>query len=148
MKKIDPTWFAFLAVAFAVIGLTGMFATFAAPIAYQRAWQREQVLNEAQAALAAPNAADLIAALRPRLDDSAAAVLPVGGDMPARIAAERLAMRARFEIDAKATMTRLRWLVAVVSLGAAGFGAIIMGAAIRSIRKDQESDASTGPKAR
>ena len=148
MKKIDPTWFAFLAVAFAVIGLTGMFATFAAPIAYQRAWQREQVLNEAQAALAAPNAADLIAALRPRLDDSAAALLPVGGDMPARIAAERLAMRARFEIDAKATMTRLRWLVAVVSLGAAGFGAIIMGAAIRSIRKDQESDANTGPKAR
>ena len=148
MKKIDPTWFAFLAVAFAVIGLTGMFATFAAPIAYQRAWQREQVLNEAQAALAAPNAADLIAALRPRLDDSAAALLPVGGDMPARIAAERLAMRARFEIDANATMTRLRWLVAVVSLGAAGFGAIIMGAAIRSIRKDQESDANTGPKAR
>gem|GEM_PF-1179006 len=148
MQKPDPTWFAFLAMAFAVVGLTGMFVAFAAPLTYQRAWYREQALNDAQAALSAPNAAEIIGAMRARLDDSADALLPFGGDMSARIAAERIAMERRFTVDAEATMTRLRWLLAVVTLAAAGFGAMIMGAAGRPRRAPQDSAARTGPSAR
>ena len=41
MKKIDPTWFAFLAMTFVVVGLTGVFATFATPLPLYRALSRD-----------------------------------------------------------------------------------------------------------
>ena len=53
MQKTDPTWYAFLAMTFAVVGLTGLFASFAAPLPLARALARDAALNEAQAALAA-----------------------------------------------------------------------------------------------
>jgi hypothetical protein len=132
MKQIDPTWFAFLAMAFAVVGLTGIFASFAAPLPLARALARDAALSEAQALLAAPDPAASLEALRPRLGDSASALLPAGGDMAARIAAERLAMRARLGAEAEATATRLRVLIAIVTVVAALFGCVVMGASRRS----------------
>ena len=129
MQKPDSTWFVFLILTFAVVGMTGMFATFAAPIALQRAVLRDEALDAARAALAAPNPAAALEALRPRLDDSAAALLPIGGNMEARIAAERIAMHARMMIDHEATALRLRWLMAVVTIGSAAFGAAILASA-------------------
>ena len=129
MQKPDATWFAFLAVTFAVVGLTGIFACFAAPLPLARALAREAALTEAQAALAAPDPARALEALRPRLGDSAAALLPIGGDMPSRIEAERRAMHLRFQAEAEATASRLRLLIAVVTVVAALFGCILMGAA-------------------
>ena len=41
MQRIDPTWFAFLAMAFAVVGLAGAFASFAAPLPLHRALSRD-----------------------------------------------------------------------------------------------------------
>jgi hypothetical protein len=79
-------------------------------------------LDDALAAARGGNADVAIAALRDRLDDSAAALLPVGGDMPARIAAERTAMRARFLAEAAAVATRIRWLICVITIMAALFG--------------------------
>ena len=111
--------------------MTGMFATFAAPIALQRAVLRDEALDAARAALAAPNPAAALEALRPRLDDSAAALLPIGGNMEARIDAERIAMHARMRIDHEATALRLRWLMAVVTIGSAAFGAAILASAGR-----------------
>jgi hypothetical protein len=132
MQKPDSTWFVFLALTFAVVGMTGMFATFAAPIAMQRAVLRDEALDAARLALKSANPAAALEALRPRLDDSAAALLPIGGDMEARIAAERLAMHARLQIDHDATALRLRWLMAVITLGSAGFGMAILASAGRS----------------
>ena len=129
MNKPDSSWFVFLAIAFAVVGLTGMFGTFAAPVALQRALMRDEVLDEVRAALAQPDAAARIEALRPRLDDSADALLPIGGDMQARIAAERIAMHARLRIDGDATTRRLRWLIGAITIMAAIFGMMILGAA-------------------
>ncbi len=131
MQKPDSTWFVFLALTFAVVGMTGLFVTFAAPIALQRAVLRDEVLDAALAALAAPDPARALEALRPRLDDSAAALLPIGGDMEARIAGERVAMHGRFMLDHEATARRLRWLMAVVTLGSGGFGLAILASAGR-----------------
>jgi hypothetical protein len=125
----DATWFAFLACAFAVVGMTGIFACYAAPLPLARALARDAALAEAQAALAAPDAAARLEALRPRLGDSAAMLLPPGGDMPARIAAERRAMHARFSAEADATAGRLRLMIAIVTVVAAVFGCVLLGAA-------------------
>ena len=129
MKTPDRTWFIFLALTFAVCGLTGLFASFAAPITLQRAMLRDEALDAARRALDTANPAASIEALRPRLDDSIKALLPFGGDMAARIDAERLAMHARLRIEDDAMATRLRWLVVVVTMGSAGFGMVLMGAA-------------------
>jgi hypothetical protein len=125
------TWTAFLAMAFVVVGLAGIFASYAAPAPLVRAVEREEALDAAAAAAGRPDAAAAIAALRSRLGESADALLPVGGDMAARIAAERRAMRARLLAQAQATAVRARWIIAVVTVMAIGFGAAVLHAARR-----------------
>lgn len=120
------TWIGFLIVTFAIVGLTGLFATFAAPLPLERAVAREQALDDAQAASHRPDAAQAIEALRPRLDDSADALLPIGGDMDARIARERTAMRTRLQTEADAISTRLIWMISVVTVMGALFGVAVL----------------------
>lgn len=120
------TWAAFLAMAFVVVGLAGLFASYAAPLPLQRALARELALDAAQAALRGPDPAKALEALRPRLGGSAAVLLPPSGDMEAKIAAERIAMRARLEAEADAVATRTRWLLALVTVLGAVFGAAIL----------------------
>lgn len=120
------TWTAFLAMAFIVVGLAGMFASYAAPLPLERAMAREAALDSALQATHAPDPAAAIEALRDRLGDSADALLPVGGDMPARIAAERLAMRTRLSAEAGAEASRLRLLIGIVTLMGAAFGAAVL----------------------
>jgi hypothetical protein len=132
MNKSSGTWMAFLAMSFAVVGLMGMFATFAAPLPLQRTLARDEALDDALAAASRPDAQTAIEALRPRLDDSADALLPVGGDMPARIAHERTAMHARLLAETDATLLRLRWLVGIVTLMGAVFGIAILSIASRT----------------
>lgn len=123
------TWTAFLAMAFVVVGLSGIFASYAAPAPLMRAVDRETALDEAEAAAHRPDAAAAIAALRPRLGPSADALLPVGGNMDARIAAERRAMRARLTAEAEAAATRARWIIVVVTLMGTAFGVAVLHAA-------------------
>jgi len=120
----------FLAMAFAVVGLTGLLTATIAPLPFQRALQRDAVLDEVLVLARAGNAAGL-EALRPRLGDSAAAVLaagglPAGDGMEARVAAERIAQRARRVAEAEATGRRLKALMVVVTLVAGGFGVAMM----------------------
>ncbi len=118
----------FLAMAFAVVGLTGLLAAHVGRLPLDRALAREVVLDEALAASRAGNAAAL-EALRPRLGDSAAAVLPAGTEFEARVAAERVAMRGRRMAEAEATGARLRVLLVVTTLLAGAFGvAVLLGA--------------------
>jgi hypothetical protein len=129
------TWMAFLAMAFAVVGLTGVFATYALPITMERAALREQALDDAAAAAGAPDPAAALRALAPRLGDSADALLavpvPTGAALLARVAQERDAARARFAAEEAATALRLRWLVSVATLTGALFGCAVIGAAAR-----------------
>ena len=60
------------------------------------------------------------------LADSAKAVQP-GPDLARRVAAERVAMRARLQAQSDGTATRLRLMLVVCSLGAMLFGWIAIG---------------------
>ncbi len=115
----------FLAMAFAVVGLTGMLAGHVGRLPLERALAREAVLDEA---LAAGRAGDTAAleALRVRLGESAAAILPAGDGFDARLAGERVAMRARRMAEAGAIGLRLQVMLVVVTLLAGGFGAMMM----------------------
>jgi hypothetical protein len=89
----------------------------------ERAIAREAVFD---AMLASADPAAAFERLRPQLADSAEAVQP-GPDLPARIAAERVAMRARLQAEAAEAGLRLRVMIAVAGLMAAVFGAVILG---------------------
>src|SRR6266567_1365747 len=116
------TWMAFLVMCFAVVGLVGVFASFAAQLPLDRALARDAVLDEVLVVAAQPHPEAALEALRPRLDDSADAVLSPGGDLAARVAAERAAMRARFRAEAEATAYRVRLMIGIVTVMAAVFG--------------------------
>ena len=124
--KPDLTWAAFLAMAFVVVGLAGLFASYAVPLPLQRAVARDAALDAALVAAHGPNPAAALEALRPDLGDSADVVLAPGGDIDARIAAERAAMRGRLQAEADAVALRTRWLLCVVTLMAAAFGVAIL----------------------
>lgn len=126
MRSFNPTWAAFLAVAFAIVGLTGVFATYGAPLPLERALARDATLDEALAAAHGPNAAATLDALRPQLAESANAILPLGPDIDAKITRERAAMHQRLLHEADATAGRLRWMIVLVTLMGAVFGVMIL----------------------
>ncbi len=117
----------FLAMAFAVVGMTGIFATYAAPIPLQRALLREAALDDALAAGQGSDPQAALAALAPRLGDSAAQLSSGGADLPARVQAARVAMRRHFAAQAAAEASRLRLMIGVVTLAGAIFGAAALG---------------------
>jgi hypothetical protein len=124
------TWAAFLAVTFVVVGLAGLFASYAVPLPLQRALARDAALDAAQAAAHGPDPAAALAALRPQLAESAEAIVPadgrIGPDIDARIAAERAAMRTRLAQESDEVAHRTRLLLGVVTVMAAVFGVAIL----------------------
>ena len=74
-----------------------------------------------------PDPAAAIEALRPRLGESADALLPVGADLAARVERERAAMHGRLLVEAGATATVLRWLICIVTVMGAAFGIALLG---------------------
>jgi hypothetical protein len=132
VKRNSGTWTAFLAMTFIVVGLTGLFATYATPIPLERALARDAALDEALATEGQPNQAALLEGLRDRLDDSAAAVIKGTGPLAVRIAAARSAMHAELQHEADAIGDRLRFMIIVVTVLGIVFGAVILGAVARS----------------
>lgn len=110
----------FMAAAVAVVALLGVLAVSVAPLPLERAMAREAALDEL---LAAP---DHYEALKTRLDDSAEAVAP-GPELARRVAAERVAMRARLQAEADEAGLRLRWMIIVAGVMASVFGAALFG---------------------
>lgn len=116
----------FLAMTFLIVGLVGGFATFATPLPLERALAREDTLDAALATGADPAG---LAALGTRLGDSAVALKGAdAASLPGLVAAERLAMRDRFRTEAAGVSARLRWVIALMTLSAAGFGLALTGA--------------------
>ena len=120
------TWAAFLAAAFAVVGLTGIFATYAAPLPLARALAREATLDRALATAEAPDPRAALAALRPELADSADAVIAGTGPLAERVARERREMRARLMTESEEVGLRLRVMIGVFAFAGALFGAAIL----------------------
>lgn len=117
----------FLAAAIAIVAMLGVMGTFATRIPLERALARELVLDR----LLAANGANYDE-LRPALADSAKAVAP-GPGLGSRIAAERVAMRARLQAQSDASAFRLQLMIAVCSLGAILFGWIAIGGRRRAV---------------
>ena len=126
MKRNSGTWMAFLAMTFGVVGLVGLFASYAAPIPLERALARDATMDEA---LAAGDSKPALEPLRERLDDSAALVIDGPGALPARVSLARAAMHAAFLTETKQTGTRLRLMILVVTVVGAVFGMVLLGAA-------------------
>jgi ActR/RegA family two-component response regulator len=120
---------AFLAMAFVVVGLVGLFASYAAPLPLQRAMARDATLDEA---LATGGQKAALEPLRERLDDSAALVIDGTGPIAERVAAARTAMHASLVHEADAVGDRLRLELLVVTVVAAAFGAVVVGAVARA----------------
>ena len=129
--KTNFNLLAFVAMAFAIVGLIGIFATYAAPLPLERAVARETALDAVLAAAKAPNAEAALAALKPQLDDSVGVIAGGVTGIEQRVAEERVAMRARFTADAAATALRLRWLIGMITVMAFVFAVTMMGGSIR-----------------
>ena len=124
MRSNSLTWMAFLAMAFAVVGLLGLFASYAAPLPLERAMARDSALDEALA-IGGPKQA--LETLRDRLDDSAPAVIDSAGPIADRVAQARTAMHAELRHEADAVGARLRLELVVVTVVAALFGVVVIG---------------------
>ena len=120
------TWTAFLLMCFALVGLSGLFATYATTIPLERALIRTGTLDQVLAAARAPDAADRLAALRPALGERADAVLSGPGELWDRVAAERAMVLDEQGREARSVAHRTRILVVIVTLMAGLVGAGIM----------------------
>ena len=125
-------WAAFLAMCFVVVGMMGLFASYAGQIPLERAVHRLGVLDQVAAAAAAPDAASRLDELRPLLGDRAAAVLDGAGPTAPRIEAERRSALAEGVAESDAISVRVRLLLLFVTLTAAAFGIVVLGMARRS----------------
>lgn len=104
MGRQGGVWAAFLAVCFAVVGLAGGFALYAAPVPLQRALAQGAALDQALLA----------------------------GEAPATVVRERAAVREQAEREEAAVTARIRLMLAVVTVMAGLFGIGVMGLARRS----------------
>ena len=123
---VSSTWSAFLAMVFLVVGLAGMFASYAVPLPLERALARDATLDAAMVAARGPNPAAALEALRPQLGESAEVLLPPGTDIEQKIAAERSAMHARLLAESDEVATRTHCLLAVITVMGAVFGVAIL----------------------
>ena len=131
------TWTAFLLMCFALVGLTGLFASYATSIPLERALIRTGVLDQVLDAARAPDATARLDALRPALGPDADAVLSGSGEMWDRVAAQRRIVLDEQGREARSVAHRVRIMVGTVTLLAALVGAGIM--ALASRRRDDAS---------
>ena len=126
MTRNTAPWIAFLLTCFAVVGLMGLFASYAAPLPYVRAALRDGVLDQV---LQRGDDKAALEPLREQLDDSAAVVIDGTGPLAGRVATARAAMHETMAHEADAIGSRLRLELMVVTAVAAAFGAAMLVAA-------------------
>ena len=125
-------WAAFLAVCFLIVGLVGLFASYAGQIPLERAAYRVRVLDQVADAARGPDAEARLAELRPELADRAGAVLDGDGPLDARIATERKAALSEGVAESDAVSVRVRLMLLVVTAMSAAFGIGVMSMARKS----------------
>lgn len=120
MRYFD-TWTAFLVMLFMLVGLCGLFASYAAGIPLERGIARSALLDRALAADPAQ-----LAAMRPVLGSLAPAVIDGPAPLPERIARARLVVADEQRREAASVDYRTRLMLGVVTLLAAALGAGIL----------------------
>ena len=130
----QATWTAFLLMCFALVGLTGMFASYAVVIPPDRTIARLSVLDGVLAEARRPDAARQ-ATLRMMLGpDVGPRVLDGPGDLFDRVAVQRQVVLQEGERESRSVTYRIRVLVAVVTAVAGLVGAGIMALSARPNR--------------
>ncbi len=115
------TWIGFLAMAFAIVGLAGLFASYALPVALDRAIAQTAQLEDGGES---PQAR-IVAALG---EAGARPILQASDSDAAKLQAAARAILRQAAAEQDATALRLRWLIVVVSIMGALFGAAVLGA--------------------
>jgi hypothetical protein len=131
MANDTGTWTAFLLAAIGAVGLVGAAGIVGAQVPYQHALARNDALTQALAAAGGPDARMRFDELRPALDDSADRILSGPGDMPSRVAAERLRVSAEFSKEAHDIRVRMLIGLAGFTAGAGVFGAFVLSVVAR-----------------
>jgi hypothetical protein len=132
MNRNTSTWAAFLLVCFAVVGLMGAFASYAAPLPLERALARDGALDDA---LAAGDSKPALEPLRERLDDSAALVIDGTGPLSARVATARAAMHVSLLHESDVVGDQLRFELLIITVVAGVFGTLMLVSAARPSAK-------------
>ena len=131
MRTFD-SWTAFLIMLLAVVGLCGLFASYATSIPLERGMARSMLLDRVVADGAAPDAPSRLERLRPLLGSLAGSVLDGPGLMGERIAAARAVVQDEQQREEGSLAFRTRLMLGVVTALAALLGAGILALARRS----------------
>ena len=123
----QATWTAFLLMCFVLVGLTGMFASYAATIPLERTLARTAVLDGVLAATRQSDAAALVTLRQMLGPDVGPRVLDGPGDLFDRVAAQRTVVLQEGTREQRSVVYRIRLLVAVVTAVAGVVGSGIMG---------------------
>ena len=123
----SATWTAFLLMCFALVGLTGLFASYAVVIPPDRTLARLRVLDQVLAAARQPDAPARMDVLRPMLGPVVGPQIMDGpGDVFDRVAAQREVVLEEGERETNSVVHRIRVLVGVVTAMSAIVGCGIM----------------------
>ena len=123
--KQDRSWLAFLAMAFLVVGLCGVFDCFAAQLPLSRGLAHGSALDELATGPAPTRRAELRAMLTDDLNDTEAESLARAALPAARLAALHAEIRARFAAEARQIRVRLVTVTLAITATAALFGTMV-----------------------
>lgn len=115
------SWSAFLVTLFGLVGLCGMFASYAASIPLERGIARSVILD--QAASADPQRLET---MRPVLGSLAATVIDGPGPLPERVAKARMVVVDEQRREAASVDYRTRLMLCVITVLAALMGCAIL----------------------
>jgi hypothetical protein len=131
MRGFD-SWSAFLVMLFAVVGLCGLFASYATSIPLERGLARAALLDQVLTDSAAPDSSARLRLLRPKLDSLAPMVLDGTGPLPDRVKAARAVVEDEQRREEASLGFRVRLMLAIVTSLAALLAVGILGLARRT----------------
>ncbi len=126
------SWIAFLTMLFALVGLCGLFASFATSIPLERGMARSTTLDRALVEGSAADGAARLERLRPALGVLANQVIDGLGPLQDRVAAARMTVLDEQRREEASVAFRIRLMLAVVTVLAAGLGGGIVAMAGRT----------------
>lgn len=116
-------WGGFLVMAFVILGLCGLFSTYAAQLPFQRELFAE---NKLDLMIAAPDANARLDSLRDTLGDDGVGAFSAAGSPEQRIETARLVLRKHFQVQAADIALRLRIVLIVFTGASALFGVMVV----------------------
>ncbi len=133
------SWSAFLVMLFVVVGLCGLFASYANSIPLERGVARSALLDEAFIASTQPDAPARLEQLRPNLGALAAVVLDGTGPVPDRIAKARAIVLDEQQREGASLAYRTRLMLCVVT----GLAALLAVGILNLARRTPSVDPTT-----